>query len=206
MAIQVKFRRGSSGQHNSFTGANGEITVDTTNKTLRVHDGVTVGGTRLAKFNEIGAASANLQSITTNVVPQSNVTLDLGTSTKRWRSLYLAGNTIFLGGLNITSTANGTIRFTNSSNQPAPIQTSSVIISGNTQSDIAKLTVTDLILRNVLGAQYGGTGRTSIVKDGVAFGATTSRLGFITGTYGQVMQISANGTPSFGSLDGGAYS
>jgi len=206
MAIQVKFRRGSSGQHYSFTGANGEITVDTTNKTLRVHDGVTVGGTRLAKFNEIGAASANLQSITTNVVPQSNVTLDLGTSTKRWRSLYLAGNTIFLGGLNITSTANGTIRFTNSSNQPAPIQTSSVIISGNTQSDIAKLTVTNLILRNVLGSQYGGTGTATIVKDGIAFGATTSRLGFITGTYGQVMQVSANGTPSFGSLDGGSYS
>ena len=206
MAIQVKFRRGSAGQHGSFTGANGEITVDTTNKTLRVHDGVTVGGTRLAKFSEIGASSANLQSVTTNIVPQSNVTLDLGTSTKRWRSLYLAGNTIYLGGLNITSTANGTISFTNSSNQPAPIQTSAVIISGNTQSDIAKLTVTDLILRNVLGAQYGGTGTASIVKDGIAFGATTSRLGFISGTSGQVMQISANGTPSFGALDGGSYS
>jgi hypothetical protein len=204
MAIQVKFRRGSAGQHGSFTGANGEITVDTTNKTLRVHDGVTVGGIRLAKYSE--AASANLQSVTTNVVPQSNVTLDLGTSTKRWRSLYLSGNTIYLGGLNITTTANGSVSFTNSLNQPAPIQTSSVIISGNTQSDIAKLTVTDLILRNVLGAQYGGTGRSSIVKDGVAFGSTTSRLGFITGTSGQVMQISANGTPSFGALDGGSYS
>jgi hypothetical protein len=205
MAIQVKFRRGSAGQHGSFTGANGEITVDTTNKTLRVHDGVTAGGVRLAKYNEIGAASANLQSITTNVVPQSNVTLDLGTSTKRWRSLYLSGNTIYLGGLNITTTANGSVSFRNSSNQPAPIQTSSVIISGNTQSDIAKLTVTNLILRNVLGSQYGGTGSTTITQDGVAFGATTSRLGFITGTYGQVMQISANGTPSFGSLDGGSY-
>jgi hypothetical protein len=206
MAIQVKFRRGSAGQHGSFTGANGEITVDTTNKTLRVHDGVTVGGIRLAKYNEIGASSANLQSVTTNIVPQSNVTLDLGTTTKRWRSLYLSGNTIYLGGLNITTTTNGSVSFTNSSNQPAPIQTSKIVISGNTQSDIAKLTVTNLILRNVLGSQYGGTGTTSIVKDGVAFGATTSRLGFITGTYGQVMQISANGTPSFGSLDGGAYS
>jgi hypothetical protein len=206
MSIQVKFRRGSAGQHGSFTGANGEITVDTTNKTLRVHDGVTAGGIRLAKYNEIGAASANLQSVTTNVVPQSNVTLDLGTSTKRWRSLYLSGNTIYLGGLNITTTANGSVSFRNSSNQPAPIQTSSVIISGNTQSDIAKLTVTNLILRNVLGTQYGGTGSATITKDGVAFGATTSRLGFITGTYGQVMQVSANGTPSFGSLDGGSYS
>lgn len=206
MSIQVKFRRGSAGQHGSFTGANGEITVDTTNKTLRVHDGVTAGGVRLAKFNEIGAASANLQSITTNVVPQSNVTLDLGTSTKRWRDLYLSGNTIYVGGFNITTTANGAFRFANSSNQPVPIQTSKILITGNAQSDIAKLTVTNLILRNVLGTQYGGTGSATITKDGVAFGATTSRLGFITGTYGQVMQVSANGTPSFGSLDGGSYS
>jgi hypothetical protein len=204
MSIQVKFRRGSAGQHGSFTGANGEITVDTTNRTLRVHDGVTVGGIRLAKFNEI--PTANLQSITTNVLPQTNVSVDLGSPTKRWRSLYLSGNTIYLGGLNITTTSNGTISFTDSADEPAPIQTSSIIISGNTQSDIAKLTVTDLILRNVLGAQYGGTGVSSIIKDGVAFGATTSRLGFITGTYGQVMQISANGTPNFGALDGGSYS
>jgi hypothetical protein len=206
MSIQVKFRRGSAGQHTSFTGANGEITVDTTNKTLRVHDGVTVGGVRIAKFNEIGAASANLQSVTTNIIPQSNVTVDLGTPTKRWRSLYLSGSTIYLGGLNITTNANGTMSFTDSSNQPAPIQTSKILISSNTQSDIANLTVTDMILRNVLGTQYGGTGTSTITKDGIAFGATTSRLGFITGTYGQVMQVSANGTPSFGSLDGGSYS
>jgi hypothetical protein len=53
MSIQVKFRRGTSTQHNSFTGANGEITVDTTNKTLRVHDGVTTGGVRLAKIDDV---------------------------------------------------------------------------------------------------------------------------------------------------------
>jgi hypothetical protein len=206
MSIQVKFRRGSNSQHSSFTGADGEITVDTTNKTLRVHDGSTVGGTRLAKFSEISTNSANLQHVTTSIIPASNVTYDLGSPSKRWRSLYLSGNTIYLGGLNITTTTNGSVSFTNSSNQPAPIQTSAVVITGNTQSDIAKLTVTNLILRNVLGSQYGGTGASSIVKDGVAFGATSSRLAFVTGIYGQVMQISANGTPSFGSLDGGAYS
>ena len=61
MSIQVKFRRGTSTQHNSFTGANGEITVDTTNNTLRVHDGVTVGGIRIAKFSEVGTATQYLQ-------------------------------------------------------------------------------------------------------------------------------------------------
>ena len=31
-----------------YEGADGEVTVDTTNKTLRVHDGSTIGGTALA--------------------------------------------------------------------------------------------------------------------------------------------------------------
>ena len=50
MAKQLQLRRGSSAEHDTFTGANGEVTVDTTNKTLRVHDGVTVGGTMLATY------------------------------------------------------------------------------------------------------------------------------------------------------------
>ena len=44
MAKRVQFRRGTNVQHNSFTGALGEVTVDTTLKTLRVHDNVKVGG------------------------------------------------------------------------------------------------------------------------------------------------------------------
>ena len=48
MAKQLQLRRGTATEHDTFTGANGEVTVDTTNKTLRVHDGSTVGGIRLA--------------------------------------------------------------------------------------------------------------------------------------------------------------
>ena len=44
MAIQIQLRQGTTTEHNSFTGAVGEVTVDTTNYTLRVHDGTTVGG------------------------------------------------------------------------------------------------------------------------------------------------------------------
>ena len=53
MSRQIQFRRGSSAEHETFTGAPGEITVDTTNNTLRVHDGETPGGTTLAKRSEI---------------------------------------------------------------------------------------------------------------------------------------------------------
>ena len=53
MPTQVQWRRGTTTQHNSFTGAAGEVTVDTTLDTIRVHDGSTAGGIRLAKFSEI---------------------------------------------------------------------------------------------------------------------------------------------------------
>ena len=44
MAIQIQLRSGTTTEHNTFTGAVGEVTVDTTKDTLVVHDGVTVGG------------------------------------------------------------------------------------------------------------------------------------------------------------------
>ena len=54
--IQVKLRRGTDAEHAGFTGAEGEVTVDTTNDTLRVHDGSTAGGVRLAKLSEAGGS------------------------------------------------------------------------------------------------------------------------------------------------------
>ena len=44
MATQVQFRRGTTSETASFTGALGEVTVDTTKDTCVVHDGATTGG------------------------------------------------------------------------------------------------------------------------------------------------------------------
>lgn len=49
MTKQVQRRRGTATQHTSFTGAEGEISVNTTNKSAHVHDGVTAGGFELAR-------------------------------------------------------------------------------------------------------------------------------------------------------------
>lgn len=46
---QVKFRRGTTTEHSTFTGSEGEITVDTTKHTAVVHDGATAGGFPLVK-------------------------------------------------------------------------------------------------------------------------------------------------------------
>ena len=53
MAIQIQLRQGTTTEHNTFKGAVGEVTVDTTKKTVVVHDGVTLGGTVLAKVSEV---------------------------------------------------------------------------------------------------------------------------------------------------------
>jgi len=49
MSFAFQRRRGTTSQHASFTGLNAELTVDTTKKTVVVHDGSTAGGTPLAK-------------------------------------------------------------------------------------------------------------------------------------------------------------
>ena len=48
MTTAIKRRRGTTVQHSTFTGLEGEITVDTTKDTLVVHDGATAGGFPLA--------------------------------------------------------------------------------------------------------------------------------------------------------------
>lgn len=49
MAKQVQFRRGTTSEHSTFTGAVGEITVDTDKDTVVVHDGSTAGGFALVR-------------------------------------------------------------------------------------------------------------------------------------------------------------
>lgn len=49
----LQIRRGTSAQNDNFTGLAGEITMDTTNKTLRVHDGETLGGFALARADAV---------------------------------------------------------------------------------------------------------------------------------------------------------
>ena len=44
MATQVQFRRGTTGEHSAFTGAVGEVTVDTEKKVVCIHDATTAGG------------------------------------------------------------------------------------------------------------------------------------------------------------------
>jgi hypothetical protein len=60
MAKLLKLRRGTTTQHASFTGAEGEVTIDTTKDTAVVHDGSQAGGRPLAREDMSNVSSANI--------------------------------------------------------------------------------------------------------------------------------------------------
>ena len=58
MSKRIQLRRGTTAETNAFTGALGEVTVDTTKDVIVVHDGVTAGGfPNAARANTDGTIS-----------------------------------------------------------------------------------------------------------------------------------------------------
>ena len=55
MPTQLQFRRGTTSQNNSFTGAVGEISVDTDTDALILHDGSSAGGIEIVPSGTIVA-------------------------------------------------------------------------------------------------------------------------------------------------------
>lgn len=55
MTREVLRRRGSTADHSTFAGGVGETTIDTTKKTVVVHDGETLGGFPLARADGVGS-------------------------------------------------------------------------------------------------------------------------------------------------------
>jgi len=62
MPTVLQFRRGTTTQNNNFTGTAGELSVDTTLDTVRVHDGSTAGGFALLKETGISNLTLNAQA------------------------------------------------------------------------------------------------------------------------------------------------
>jgi hypothetical protein len=132
-----------------------------------------------------------------DIIPAANNTYSLGSPKRRFKSLYVASNTIYIGRVSLGVSGNGVFQVTQANNLTQTIVTSS--------STTGKTNLSELVLQTVLGTKYGGTGLSSFTKNGVMFGANSSVIGFITGASGAVMQITSNGTPAFTDLDGGSF-
>ena len=132
MSTVIKLKRTTTASAVPTTNdlEDGEIAVNVTDKKVFVRNGGDI--ITVANFND---SAVDLTSISSNLLPATNVTYDLGSSTKRWKDLYLSGNTIDLAGATISSDGTGTISIS-ASGATLPLN-SNVLVSGAVTKTIA---------------------------------------------------------------------
>ena len=195
MSTQVQYRRGTNTQNDAFTGVLAEITVDTTNGTLRVHDGLTAGGSALisagatqtltnktltspaittATFTGTQTGSANL-NLTGAITASGNIT-----------GSYLFGNGSQLTGIDATSIQNGTAN-------------ARTFLNGNvtiSAAGVANVVVVTSTGANIAGTLNTGTGNANVGN----LGATTVVATTLTGTLSTAAQTNITSVGTLGSL------
>ena len=100
MPTIVQFRRGTQTQNNNFLGSSGELSINTTANSLRVHDGSTTGGFELAKADlsnvtvgiltsvSIGTGAANTEVISSTRELKNITSIDSNTKSSISSSLF----------------------------------------------------------------------------------------------------------------------
>ena len=179
MPTQVQFRRGSASQNNSFTGAQGELTINTTDYTIRVQDGSTAGG-----WPTVGLTQT--QTLTNTTLSGATLT---GTLT--------AGASAGSSGQYLESTGTG-VRWSSVDSTQISSGTSSMAViasGGNIRGNISGATVTTL--------SAGGlavTGKLHRAGDGNAAGISSNGIGIVsdastftdTSSFGTVATLAIN--------------
>ena len=149
MSTQVQFRRGTAAENNAFTGALAEVTVNTTDSTLRVHDGVTVGGATIVGLT--ATQTLTNKTLTSPVLTTPNIGVATGTSL----SVTGAVNTA------TTMSATGNITGGNVNTGGVISSTGNIVTSGffvGNFSSGTNLTLGNVTLGNIINVNASGTG------------------------------------------------
>jgi hypothetical protein len=109
MPTQVQFRRGTTAQNNSFTGAVGEVSVDIDKDTLRVHDGSTQGGFEQAKVNLTNVSGAVNLSLSGIITATTFVGALTGTATSTTNIPNLTGDITSANTVTTLATVNSNV-------------------------------------------------------------------------------------------------
>ena len=167
MPTVVQIRRGTTAENNNFIGQSGELTVDTTTWSLRVHDSQTPGGhaitggvTGILNLSQGGTGTAN--PVIANTAPIS--------VTGSWPNV-----TIGISG--IVGLANGGT----GTDTPTPVATAPLSLTGTWPNVTVALTGT-------VATSQGGTGLTSFTTNGALYATSASVL--TTGT----LPVNSGGT------------
>ena len=195
MAKLLKLRRGTTTQHGSFTGAEGEVTIDTDKESLVVHDGSTAGGFPIARADGAGVTNftitGELDAATLDISGNADIdgTLEADAYTVNGTALdtHIAGVTV----TNATNSAHVLVTDNESTNEEnlitfvedAATSTGNVGLEmdGDFKYNPSTGTVTATTFAgNVTGNVTGNTSGTAATVTGAAQSAITS-VGTLTG-------------------------
>jgi len=144
-------------------GASDNLQFNKTSNVLTVTGNI-VANTITANVN--GTVIGNIQPtyVLGNLIPSSNVTYNLGNSTNRFKDLYLAGNTIYLGNYQIDTNSSG---ITMSGN----LTVGNIVTTGKLSGDGS-------LISNISGANITGTvaNATYSVNSGTAYSVSGSNV------------------------------
>ena len=131
MATVIKLKRSTTASSIPTTGdlVDGEVAVNITDKIVYMRSGDSI--VTVANFNS--GSSVDLSAIDQDILPDTTETYDLGSTSKRFRSLYLAGDTIDIGGSTISSDGTGQISIS-ANGATLPLNSNVEISSGNTKT------------------------------------------------------------------------
>lgn len=157
---KLEFRTVSGGAGSavdSVNGQSGNVSLTTTDipegtneyfsnakviAALTAGTNITIEGNGRISSTATGGESSNLLSVTSAIVPDQDSIRNLGSIDKRWGTLYLANNTIDLGGALISSDGTGTIII---SSTGAVLPINSKIAVGAEEKPIALLGATGAV-------------------------------------------------------------
>ena len=160
---------------------------------------VGIGGSEVAEFSSGGL------SITGNILPSANVTYNLGSDTARWNELFLAGNTINLGTLQLKDNSGKFTVFQGDGTTPAQItgNIAAANVVGTVSSATTAATVTTAAQPNItsVGTLSSLSVTGNIDGGNLNTGAQVVATGNITGG-----NINTAGTGTFGTMTDGTVS
>jgi hypothetical protein len=197
---RVQLRRGTTAENDAFTGAVGEITVDTTKDAIRVHDGATQGGTETVKAdmsnlgsNSLGVAGTisvadSAGNATVRITNLATPTANNDAATKAYVDLGGSANLNDIDDVTIAGVANAQVLVYDNDGGDPDDQWKNVTLSGDvtiTNAGVSsiganKVITTKILDANVTNAKLANSSLT-VGSTSISLGATSTTLAGMTG-------------------------
>lgn len=203
MAKIVQRRRGSTSEHNTFTGLDGEITVNTSLNTVHIHDGSTIGGFPLARADgsNLTGGSISISSLGVTDGTAGQVLSTDGNENLSFINIGLSSLGINDGtaGQVLSTDGSGTFSFIDVGLSSLGIVdgTAGQVLSTDGNGNLSFTSQTDVSGSSVGGDLSGTIGNAQIIANAVGI----TELNVSDGAAGQVLSTDGSGNLSFISGD-----